>query len=181
MFDYNTLPEDKRQMRKVELGSGSAKSEKITMDFTEHENVDIAHDLTKPFPFGDEEIEMFNSHHVLEHFNRYTVRDFLKECHRCLKPNGLFAAVIPDFDAAAKQWVANKYHDDWRARQNLMICMLGGQAAGWEPKEGHTHSWGYTPRSAKALMEEMGFEVEKSVAVGPNTDTPIIHLVARKR
>lgn len=163
--------------KKVNLGCGGAcYSDYINIDFVAGDGVDIVHDLTEPLPFKTGEIDEFYSHHVLEHLNYYDVRSLLKECYRCLKPGGLFKFIIPDFERAATRWLANK--EDIDSMNMLMVTMLGGQAVGWSPKEGHTHSWGYSLSSIRQLLTETGLNISKLKTI--DGSPPIIEGIAQK-
>lgn len=57
----------------------------------------IQHDITKPFPIGDNTISYFQSEDVLEHIEYSKLIPVLNEIHRVLKPNGVFRLSVPDY------------------------------------------------------------------------------------
>ena len=48
------------------------------------------HDLTRPFPWADNSIDVVYSSHTLEHMSREMGQEFLHQCHRVLKPDGSY-------------------------------------------------------------------------------------------
>jgi predicted SAM-dependent methyltransferase len=54
--------------------------------------------LLKGIPFPDEKFEVLYHSQVLEHFPKEKAFDFLKECHRVLKINGIIRVVVPDLE-----------------------------------------------------------------------------------
>ena len=55
-------------------------------------------DLTKPFPWQDNEIDIIYSSHALEHLDKSDGRAFIGECYRVLKPGGIVRIVVPNLD-----------------------------------------------------------------------------------
>lgn len=180
MSVFNTLQSNKRHLRKVQLGSGGhVNHDFINIDMTPELGVDIVHDLRKGLPFPENSLDEIYSHHVLEHFNYYEIRELLKSCRRCLKKGGSIRAEIPNFEATAKLWLAGAGDQDY---QNMLITtILGGQAVGWSPKASQTHSWMYSPVSLKALFVAIGFTVDAvSTSGGGKECGPSIYIVGRK-
>jgi predicted SAM-dependent methyltransferase len=54
--------------------------------------------LLKGIPFPDEKFEVLYHSQVLEHFPKEKAFDFMKECHRVLKNNGIIRVVVPDLE-----------------------------------------------------------------------------------
>ena len=53
-------------------------------------------DLRKRFPWKDEIVDAAYSFHTLEHFSKHDRRQFLKECRRVLRPEGILRIAVPD-------------------------------------------------------------------------------------
>lgn len=54
MFNFDTIAEDKRHIRKVQLGAGgSVDPNYINTDFYQSKTVDMVLDITKKMPFAD--------------------------------------------------------------------------------------------------------------------------------
>lgn len=159
-------------MKKVNLGSGDIKNpDWINIDINPGEHIDIVHDLRKSLPFKDNEVDIFYSHHVLEHFSYYELERLLKECLRCLKPNGKFSARLPNLEAIMKNLLTGKYD-----RKQLMICLYGGEAYDWRPEGAHNHKYGWTPITIRKMFEKVGFKIEKCEAIGSDSSVPVIDI-----
>ena len=59
----------------------------------------LIHDLRRRFPFKDNTVDVIYASHCLEHFTKDQGMQFLRECHRVLKTNGILRVVVPDLAA----------------------------------------------------------------------------------
>lgn len=178
LWTFNNLKRSKRGLRKVQLGSGSNGSDNyINMDFDKNPGVDIVQDLRRKLPFPDNSIEEFYSHHVLEHFNYPELDSLLAEVFRCLKPGGKLISRIPDFEHSAKQFLKLP---PGSKRDNMMICMYGGNAFGWEPRESHIHCFGWTKNTIREKLNKNNFFVERCESVDSSSHIPVIDFTAIK-
>ena len=173
MFDFNTLPEGKRRLRKVQLGAGNTNSEDyINTDFYQMENTDLQLNLSEKFPFDDNTIEEFYSHHVLEHIYITNIDLLFKEIYRCLNTNGRFISVLPDFEKAALQFIKgeNLY--------NSTGSIWGCATLGWKPKEAHQHVYGWTKNSLTNKLKEHNFRIKEIKQTGE--DITVLSFIAMK-
>jgi predicted SAM-dependent methyltransferase len=67
--------------------------------------VDVWADLTGKLPFRDGTVDVFYSHHVIEHLPDRSLPRFFADMYRCLKPGGCIRVAGPDAFAAAKKLV----------------------------------------------------------------------------
>jgi SAM-dependent methyltransferase len=68
---------------------------------------DVWANLVDPLPFHDETVDVFYSHHVVEHLpDQYLVSHF-KDLHRCLKPGGMFRVGGPHGHNALQKYLQN--------------------------------------------------------------------------
>jgi SAM-dependent methyltransferase len=84
-------------MRKLNLGSaGYKKTGYVNVDWQSIVEPDVEHDLnTFPYPFQDDEFDLVEADHVLEHLDRpFAV---MRELHRILKPGGRLIIKVPHF------------------------------------------------------------------------------------
>ena len=98
-----------KKVIKLELGSSKRKelSDWIASDI--NGSGDIKIDFTKPIPFPNESVDYIYSSHVLEHFSYPSpMLEFLKECHRILKKDGVFSIAVPN----AKLFLTAYFHPD---------------------------------------------------------------------
>ena len=63
------------------------------------------HDLTRPFPWPDNSIDIVYSSHTLEHMSREKGKAFLHQCHRVLKSGGIIRIVVPDLFAIVRRYL----------------------------------------------------------------------------
>jgi predicted SAM-dependent methyltransferase len=63
-------------------------------------------DLRRPLPFDDATFSAVYSSHVLEHFPPDDGEGLLREMARCLAPGGTCRIVVPDFEAACREYLA---------------------------------------------------------------------------
>jgi SAM-dependent methyltransferase len=84
-------------MRKLNLGAGGInKEEYVNVDWRSAVEPDVSHDLnTFPYPFHDDEFDLIEADHVLEHLDRPF--EVMKELHRILKPDGHLIIKVPHF------------------------------------------------------------------------------------
>lgn len=61
--------------------------------------------LLKKLPFNNETVDAIYCAHFLEHIPVHKVKDFLKECFRILKKNGVLRLVLPDFESLTKEYL----------------------------------------------------------------------------
>lgn len=66
---------------------------------------DIWADLRNPLPFKNESVDVFYSHHVIEHLPNLPFH--FKEMYRCLKPGGKIRVGGPNGDTAIKMFLEN--------------------------------------------------------------------------
>jgi predicted SAM-dependent methyltransferase len=69
----------------------------------------INHDLRRGLPLADGSCEMIYSAHFLEHLKYVDAMRLLRDCHRVLKPGGLFRACLPNF----KRMFDAYLREDW--------------------------------------------------------------------
>jgi len=76
-------------MKKIQFGCGANRLEGW-------ENFEAEVDITKPLPQKESEVDFIFIEHLLEHITQKDAYNFLKECHRVLKLDGVIRIVIPD-------------------------------------------------------------------------------------
>jgi predicted SAM-dependent methyltransferase len=76
----------------------------INIDIESDSPFVIPYNLLNGLPFADEKFEVIYHSQVLEHFPKEKALDFIKECYRVLKPNGIIRIVVPDLE-----YIVNEY------------------------------------------------------------------------
>lgn len=128
----------------------------------EWDNRIFIHNLTKPFPWGDDSASVIYSSHTLEHMDRDDGMAFLKECHRVLKPDGIIRIVVPDLEPIVERYI-NKALLSEHFLEELHV--LRGKPPKsllkrliW-PYIGFPHQCMYDTESLIRIMKLAGFEV----------------------
>jgi len=77
-------------------------------------------DLTKPLQYADRSVAFIYTEHFIEHLTREQGIEFLKECRRILKNEGVIRISTPDLSTLVNDFVCNKL-DRW-------------SSLGWKPE-----------------------------------------------
>ena len=68
----------------------------LNVDVVKADNIDVVLDLgLYPWPWLDNSVDGIHVSHVLEHFPIDKQEQFIRECHRILKPGGFLRIVVP--------------------------------------------------------------------------------------
>jgi len=87
----------------LNLGGGAhcrpdpAYAQYVAVDLVPQAPFAVAHDLRRPVPLPDGAVGRILSEHFLEHLAPGELPGVLAECHRLLKPGGLFRLAVPDY------------------------------------------------------------------------------------
>jgi SAM-dependent methyltransferase len=151
--------------------------------FRELPNNILVHDLSKGIPFADESVDVVYHSHLLEHLDREVAPRFLIEIRRVLKPNGIMRIVVPDFEDAARQYLAHialcesnsaeaDRHDQFIAAMIEQITrresghtrlqpplrrFVENKLLGDARRRGETHQWMYDRFNLSALLTQLGY------------------------
>lgn len=88
--------------RRIVINGKSDWSHLVTLDWNEHHEPDVVHDLKKlPYPFEDDSFSEIHAYEILEHIGQQgDFRAFFaqfEELWRILKPGGFLAATCPSY------------------------------------------------------------------------------------
>lgn len=79
------------------------------------------HDLTKKFPWADSSVDVIYSSHTLEHFSKVDGHNFLTECYRVLRKDGIIRIVVPDLRYEVTEYLEGRiYADDFVERLGVL-------------------------------------------------------------
>lgn len=76
----------------------------VNVDMTSNSKDVIVANLLKGIPFPDNSFDVVYHSQVLEHFPKEKARDFIKECFRVLKPDGIIRVVVPDLENIVNEY-----------------------------------------------------------------------------
>lgn len=124
-------------MKYLNLGCGNRyvnHQDWVNLDFVSTGKNVIAHNLLKGIPYPNETFELVYHSHVLEHFSKNDGENFLEECFRVLKKNGILRIAIPNLEQIAIEYlkylnlgVENPNDREIEANYNWMLLEMYDQ------------------------------------------------------
>jgi predicted SAM-dependent methyltransferase len=113
--------------------------------------IDVWADLTNPLPFRDATVDVFYSHHVIEHLSDQAIASLFREMHRCLKPSGVIRVGGPDGDTAIRKFIEGDktWFGDWPDKRSS----IGGRFANFIFCRGE-----HVTMLSRSYLEEMAAE-----------------------
>lgn len=111
-------------------------------------------------PVPGRSVEALYSSHMLEHLDRVSAWQFLREAARVLVSGGHIRIVVPDLKRRADQYVADGDADSFLESTHLVVpppSGIGGRLRQLVVGSRH-HAWMYDERSLSRLLNEVGFE-----------------------
>lgn len=106
--------------------------------------------LANPLPLADGCAEELQCHHFLEHVRAWEAPALVAEWFRLLAPGGRLIIELPNIEAAAKNLLAG---------MNDQMTMWAWYGDPSHMDDFMTHRWGWTPKTARKLLEAGGFEM----------------------
>jgi predicted SAM-dependent methyltransferase len=88
---------------------------------------DLWIDLTHGLPFPDNSVQVFYSHHVLEHLTAEQIAGLFREMFRCLEPGGGVRVGVPHAGNAYRMYVEGRH--DWFSDFPQKRRSLGGRCS----------------------------------------------------
>lgn len=130
---------------------------------------DVWANIQDTLPFQDASVDVFYSHHVIEHIpDKQLVRHF-SDMHRCLKPGGLIRIGGPNGDMAIRKYLAEDrewftsfpdHHESLGGKlKNFIFCR-------------NEHLTILTPTYLKEIADLSGFESATFCTAGRSTTEP---------
>ena len=95
-----------KKLAYLNLGCGATFHKEWTnIDFVSNSEDVMAYNLIQGIPQPDCSFEVVYHSHVLEHFPKDKAIDFIKECYRVLKLNGIIRIAIPDLEQIVLNYI----------------------------------------------------------------------------
>jgi predicted SAM-dependent methyltransferase len=180
-----------RSMRgvRVNVGCGSNPTTGwVNLDISRRHLAVMYWNCANGLPFNDSTVEAIYSEHCFEHLNYESeAKQFLRECLRCLKPQGTLRIVVPDAgtyirlyakgdwdETAARRPLikeGDNYRDYWlgslyRTRMEFINAIFRQDGA---------HKYAYDAETLLLMLQEAGFssffETTYNVSSDPNMTT----------
>ena len=146
----------------------------ITKDvFNEHSNKKFKNvrygDVRKKLRFESGSVDYIYSSNMLEHLFPGDAKNFLAECKRILKKNGVLRIIVPDLEIGVKEYLSDLNDMD---KKNKFIGSMYAFGEYRGMKNGH--KWMYDKYSLSNILNDIGFsEVvvgEYKSGIFPNID-----------
>lgn len=168
----------------VNFGAGSSGREGwINVDAYRCPGVNLVWDCRYPVPLPDACARGVFSEHFLEHLEYETeARDFLRECHRIMRPGAVIRIVVPDAGAYTRAYSASDWQDLIRLRQLRegrtdpaypITYQTKMQLINVLYRQFGEHKYAYDGDTLEALLEEVGFSEAKVVAYGQSRQSEL--------
>lgn len=123
-------------------------------------NHDQEVDITQRLPYRDGSVDFIFAEHVLEHVDYYKAVNFLRECHRILKPGGMIRLSVPSIENLSKvdpqSDVGKRYVDFVHSRGWAPSKDLRGAMHALLYQHGHQAPW--TQSLLMATLFFVGFK-----------------------
>lgn len=114
---------------------------------------DVVADVTGPLPFETGYADEVHAYHLLEHIDRWAVKDCLIEWIRVLKPGGLLVLEMPCFDKIVAI-LAHAMLD--RAPYDTRMTMWGLYGDPKYKSHAMMHRWCYSVGELRKLLQDVG-------------------------
>jgi predicted SAM-dependent methyltransferase len=131
--------------------------------------------------FKDNSIGKIYTSHLLEHISHVQVPATLAEWFRVLEPGGTIHINVPDFEWAAKYFLAVE-HNPFMRRSKAYPTQesMWKVFYGWQQDEGDYHRAGFTQKTLKKLLIQVGFIGVKVVRTWDAHDIGVLIATASK-
>jgi predicted SAM-dependent methyltransferase len=122
----------------------------------------IHFDMTRELPIDPNTIQYIYASHFIEHLNFQQGLNFIKNCYKIMKKDGIIRLTFPDLELWIQKYIENdqnffkKYYDSTKNINNLPDLKTKGEIF-MSQLHGWGHAWGYDFDSIKDLLERTGF------------------------
>lgn len=118
-------------------------------------------DVRGNLPFADQTVDLIYSSHFLEHLTYDEGRQFLRECRRVLKNDGVMRIIVPDAQLLIEKYASNQLSEfneinDGVSSTNSQVSKLWSLLF-----SGHQSTYDF--ETLKVVGEESGFNVERKL------------------
>ena len=123
----------------------------IHIDIADYPHIDYEHDTSKLPMFAESSVDLIYASHLLEYYDRLSVKEVLNEWMRVLKVGGILRIAVPDFETLVQVYIKYKNLD-------LILGPLFGR---WQNPGSNSviyHKTVYDFPSLKDLLESSGFK-----------------------
>jgi predicted SAM-dependent methyltransferase len=124
-------------------------------------DVDLSLDMREAMPFSENSAAIIYSEHFFEHLDYpEPAKQFLKECHRILKPGGIFSVGVPDTEWPLQAYVGpdDKNYFAW-SKVNCLPewCQTRIDDINYHFRQDGEHRFAYDYETLYHVLMEAGF------------------------
>ena len=131
----------------------------LNVDIVKFPGVDLAFDITKPFPFEDGVIAEIFSAATLEHLRKPGNMHVLQESYRVLEPGGVLQVSTPDIEAIARAIL------DQSESLDFLNQYLFGKYKSDDTEIYDLHKWMFPASDMVATLQKLGFTNVEQIPV----------------
>lgn len=149
------------------------------IDFISTDRSVIAHNLNQGIPFPNAAFDVVYHSHVLEHFPKTAANNFLQECYRVLRPQGVLRVVVPDLEQIARTYLvalekASSGCQEWASNYEWILLEMydqtvrnksGGEMAAYLCQENLVNE--------PFILERCGTEAKNLIAANKQKQTEL--------
>ena len=141
-------------------------------------------DIRKKLPLEDNSINYIYCSHVLEHFEKWEVKNILLETKRILKDGGIVRIVLPDIDKVIKNYSSDESDEFcriwWGYDKDVKPASFFSKLSRMFIRG---HQWMYNKIAFRKMLQECGFRDIKllSIGVGSVPDIKKLDLIIHKK
>ena len=138
-------------------------------------DVDLSLDMREAMPFSENSATIIYSEHFFEHLDYpEPAKRFLKECHRILKPGGIFSVGVPDTEWPLQAYVGpdDKNYFAW-SKVNCLPewCQTRIDDINYHFRQDGEHRFAYDYETLHHALMEAGFSNIRQRAFDAGLDT----------
>jgi len=148
----------------INLGSGHWKlNDWVNVDIDPESRPDVLADLAAKLPFRDECADFVHTEDFIDQLELDGATDFLRECHRVLRPDGVLRVLTPDVHKLCQMYVNDPESLKALWRNHVGVPLKFGTAAEIVNVgmrfAGHTFLYDF--ETFECLARECGFEPKR--------------------
>lgn len=113
----------------INLGSGHWKLEGwVNVDLDHESRPDVCADLAAALPFSDAVAQFMHTEDFIDQLELDQAREFLRECHRILKPGGVLRVLTPDLEELSRLYLQDQERLKYLWNEHVGVPLQTGTA-----------------------------------------------------
>lgn len=147
---------------RVHLGCGDHRIDGwFNVDIVRSPQVDLQANLSRPFPFRDDSVDLIHSEDLIEHLELQAGRHLLAECFRVLRPGGVMRLLTPDLRLLVRRVYLHPRADHLAWCQAQLRVGTPCEALNMHCRMGGEHRFIYDFPYLRDTLVSLGFRVRR--------------------